>query len=323
MYKIIGADGQEYGPVTAEQIRQWIGEGRANAQTRAQAEGSTDWKPLGDFPDFADALAAKAPPSAPPVFATGQPTGQPSGPTPDEILARDYDLEIGRCVSRGWDLLWQNFGIIFGITILFILISAALGGLGAIPFFGWFFTIVSLVVSGPLSGGLYLAYLKKIRGQEPEVGDLFAGFQARFVQLMLAYLVAALLTLFTMIPGGVLIAIAIVTLGLHGAGLGVAVLILGILLALIPAIYLGVSWTFAIPLVIDKGLDFWPAMQLSRRVVGKHWVSVFCLLIVMALFNLAGVLACCVGTLFSVPIAFGTLLHAYEDIFSDKTSQAA
>ena len=34
MYKIIGADGNEYGPITTEQLRQWLAEGRVNAQTK-------------------------------------------------------------------------------------------------------------------------------------------------------------------------------------------------------------------------------------------------------------------------------------------------
>jgi hypothetical protein len=64
MFKIIGADGQQYGPVSTEQLRQWIAEGRANAQTLAQAEGGTDWKPLGQFPEFATVPpAATAPPT--------------------------------------------------------------------------------------------------------------------------------------------------------------------------------------------------------------------------------------------------------------------
>ena len=33
MYRIVGKDGQQYGPVTAEQLRGWIAENRANAQT--------------------------------------------------------------------------------------------------------------------------------------------------------------------------------------------------------------------------------------------------------------------------------------------------
>jgi len=52
-----------YGPISIEQIRQWIAEGRANAQTVAQTEGAADWKPLGAFPEFAGAS-----PNAPPVL---------------------------------------------------------------------------------------------------------------------------------------------------------------------------------------------------------------------------------------------------------------
>lgn len=70
MFKIIGADGKQYGPVSAEQIRQWFAEGRAKPETLVQAEGSADWKPLGQFPE----LTAPAPAGVvtPPV-ATGQP----------------------------------------------------------------------------------------------------------------------------------------------------------------------------------------------------------------------------------------------------------
>ncbi|MGN6556249.1 MAG: DUF4339 domain-containing protein [Verrucomicrobiota bacterium] len=73
MYKIIGADGKAYGPVSAEQIRQWITESRVNHQTQIQAEGSPDWKPLSSFPEFADSFGANAPipPSVPPFQPTG------------------------------------------------------------------------------------------------------------------------------------------------------------------------------------------------------------------------------------------------------------
>jgi TM2 domain-containing membrane protein YozV len=53
MYRVIGIDGQQYGPITPEQIRRWLAENRANAQTLAQIEGSQDWKPLVAFAEFA------------------------------------------------------------------------------------------------------------------------------------------------------------------------------------------------------------------------------------------------------------------------------
>ncbi len=68
MYKIVGADQKEYGPITEEQLRQWITEGRANGQTIARFEDGP-WKPLSTFPQFASMLGSSPPPvgSPPPL----------------------------------------------------------------------------------------------------------------------------------------------------------------------------------------------------------------------------------------------------------------
>ena len=58
MYTIIGGDGQEYGPVSPGQIRQWMAAGRVNLQTRAKAFGTEDWKTIGEFPDFTPPAAS-------------------------------------------------------------------------------------------------------------------------------------------------------------------------------------------------------------------------------------------------------------------------
>lgn len=72
MYKILGADQKEYGPISADAVRQWITEGRITGQTSAQAEGSVEWKPLSQFAEFAPAFAARgAAPSLPPPVAPG------------------------------------------------------------------------------------------------------------------------------------------------------------------------------------------------------------------------------------------------------------
>ena len=60
MYKIIGADGREYGQVSADQLRSWIAESRANAQTKVLPEGGTEWKSLSELPEFDAALAGVA-----------------------------------------------------------------------------------------------------------------------------------------------------------------------------------------------------------------------------------------------------------------------
>ena len=67
LYKIIGADGREYGPVAAEQLRQWVTDGRVNAQTLVQPDGETDWKALANYPEV---MPPVAPPVAPPAPST-------------------------------------------------------------------------------------------------------------------------------------------------------------------------------------------------------------------------------------------------------------
>ncbi|HXE43460.1 MAG TPA: DUF4190 domain-containing protein [Candidatus Baltobacteraceae bacterium] len=61
LYKIIGADGKEYGPVTEEMLRQWIAQGRVNAQTRTLSENATDWQPLGSLTEFLNSFAVVTP----------------------------------------------------------------------------------------------------------------------------------------------------------------------------------------------------------------------------------------------------------------------
>ena len=84
MYRLVGADQKEYGPVTAEQVRQWIKEGRANTGTITRFEEGP-WKPLSTFPEFAADLAQSPAPTVPPPFATsalssGIPGGQRNHP---------------------------------------------------------------------------------------------------------------------------------------------------------------------------------------------------------------------------------------------------
>jgi len=56
MYKFQASDGNVYGPVSAEQLKQWIAEGRCDGASKIQAEGSEEWRTLAEFPEFADSI---------------------------------------------------------------------------------------------------------------------------------------------------------------------------------------------------------------------------------------------------------------------------
>lgn len=81
MYKIIGGDQREYGPVDFNSVLDWIRQGRANAQTLVQKEGGA-WVPLGSLAEFAEALAVQA--ASPPPAAAGMPPAPTPGAYQDD-----------------------------------------------------------------------------------------------------------------------------------------------------------------------------------------------------------------------------------------------
>ena len=293
MYRIIGADQKEYGPVTAEVVRQWIADGRANARSKVYPEGGAEWKTLADFPDFAAALAAKV---GPPLLALGS---EDKPLVAEEFLARDYDLAIGSCLSGGYDLLKNNFGLLFGGTALFLAIQFAAAILGFIPLLGILISLANFVASGPLTGGLYLLFLKAKRGHPAEVSEIFAGFKVALAQLFLANVVVALLSCLAALPGSVVIAGGVISMVVAHSPTptGTLVVVVGALVVFVPIIYLSISWMFTLALVIDKQMDFWRAMELSRKMTGKHFWKCFLLLLMLGLINLGGVLVCGVGAI--------------------------
>ncbi len=113
MYKIIGGDQKEYGPVTADELRTWIAEGRANGQSQVQLEGGP-WKPLASYPEFADALAAAAPAPAP-VPAAAAPLLPPSPAGSDAARAVSAPA-VCLIVSTILGMLNSALGVVFNLA---------------------------------------------------------------------------------------------------------------------------------------------------------------------------------------------------------------
>ena len=305
MYKIIGADQREYGPCSADELRQWHREGRLNAQTLVQAEGGTEWKPLAAYPELATILAG-APPALP---SSTLPGAAPSTPiSADELLQKDYELDVISCLSRAWALTQKNLLPVVGFSFLVFAASSVVDKLielisgssmddmvqGHFTPQGVFLVLLTSLISAPVEtvflAGLYRYYLKLIRGQDTELGDAFSGFGAAFVPLVLLGIVQGVLVW------------------------------LGVCLCILPGLYLGIAWAFAIPLVIDRHIGFWDAMELSRKVVTRHWFTILALVVLNAVVSLAGLIACCVGVLVTAPVAIIAMAYAYEDIFSRRTT---
>jgi len=60
-YFVKGADQNEYGPVSPEELQKWIAEGRVDASTRVREENSAAWNPVSAVPELAGLFKPGAP----------------------------------------------------------------------------------------------------------------------------------------------------------------------------------------------------------------------------------------------------------------------
>lgn len=319
-YKVLGGDRKEYGPVSAEEVRRWLAEGRLNGQSLIQAEGTADWWALANFPELTNTPGNAV--GTPPVMSAGGRVGAP-GP---EIFAGAPQVHIGRCLTRSGALLRDNFGLLAGSSALVWVISMA----EFIPLIH----LVYRVFAGVFYAGLYCVFLKRIRSEMASLSDTFSGFGSNFGQLALVGFISWLL------------------------------MELGFVFCVVPGIYLMVAWIFCVPLVIDRRIEFWSAMELSRKVVTRVWFQMLGLLVVafapavlagvfvsvkslfmsldMIRVFLAGgiptitrimelarhaeaeilpfVLASKFVLLLNLPFAVGAIMYAYEDLFGARTA---
>lgn len=323
MFTIIGGDGQEYGPVSAEQLRAWIAAGRANLDTQAKLVGSAEWRRLGDFSEFS-AGSMGSPPmlqARPPVAAAG-PIDVSAFAA--DLISRADKLDVFSCLDRSFRLWKENFLPLVGTTLLIFIVQMALN---MVPIIG---SIAGLFLNGVLYGGLYYYYLGKMRGEPRTAGDAFAGFSRGFGSLVGATLLTSFLSFAAALVfiGPVLwpVMMAMAT-GANPATLEMpaitAVTGTAMLLGFLLVVYLSISWIFSFALIIDQGLSAWSAMEVSRRVITNQWFRVFFVVLLGAILAMLGMIALLIGVFITLPLAFGALLYAYEDLCNPPGAAAS
>jgi len=319
MYRILGSDGNEYGPVSAEQLRQWIAEKRVNGETRVQGDDGV-WRFLREMPELVVLLQ-------PPVLLSPTPVSSAEALSIPSDFDGDYDLDVVACLTSAWRLFQQQFSTLFGPTVMYVLILFGLGILGALPYIGVLFSLCSFVIGAPLMAGLYVLYLRVIRGETPPLGSLFDGFRRMFGNLFLAQWVQAILASLPLLAGFIVLFFSVGLTVIMGFAKGsaswpaFAALVPGlglILLGLPVTIFLTVNWMFSLPMILDQRVDFWTAMKRSWRQVSRHWWSCLALSVVISILNLFGMLCCLVGLLVTVPISILATMYAYETVIHGR-----
>jgi GYF domain 2 len=108
-YKMIGADGQQYGPVTMEQIKDWIREGRVTAATQVLRSDVNSWLPAVQYTELGLA-------QVPPMPAPGAPAPLSAG-NPAAVIER---ANLARRVrsGAGWFIWVGVFSLVNSIVLM-------------------------------------------------------------------------------------------------------------------------------------------------------------------------------------------------------------
>ena len=244
----------------------------------------------------------------PPGIGVGDaPPVQDAGPEPSSPSISSGRLEIDDVFSTSWSIFKDHLGLALGGVWIYAIVLGILSGptslariileqeevpeamvlgLGAVVVGG---NILSLLLGAYMNGGLALFLLKLVRGEGAEITDIFRG--GRYFGRMLLCTIC----------------------------FGIAV-VLGSLACVIPGIILALMFGMYQFVIVDKDpSDLLGGLSQSSQVTRGHKLQFLVLVMAILLLNVLGVLAFCVGYIFTVPLSHLLLVVAYMRMTGQPT----
>lgn len=219
-------------------------------------------------------------------------------------IAGDYDFSIGEVITESWNKVnglkgpfWLAAIILFGIVFIG---GLALGGIAnfvglvnianlgfAVPIL---MQIAMMALMYPFIAGIVMLGIRRSVDLPLSYNEIFAYF-AYVVPLLVA---AILMTICMM---------------------------LGFMLLIIPGIYLSVAYMFTVPLIVEKNLGAWEAMETSRKAVTRHWFKFFVTLIIMTVVFIVSAIPLGIGLIWTYPMFIAVMGVLYRETFGVEQSQ--
>lgn len=294
--------GRQNGPIPLSELIRLYATGTVGPRDLVWREGMSNWQPADEVPD----LQPPAPTNPPAAMGSGPPPLNPYQ-APDsgwrdssssgvdltgEITPGSQALLVGEIVSRSWEITKRHFWLILGIGIVYLLLSfavttafelttapfvighkangdAILSDTGqVVAFVGG---VINQIIDVFLTLGLTRVGLNLVSGKPAELGMLF-GESSKLVNGVIAYFLFSFMV------------------------------VIGLLLLVVPGIYLALRFGQFQTAIVDKNLGAIDALKYSSRITeGNKW-NLFGLYIIFFLIVLGGALALGVGLIVALPI---------------------
>lgn len=181
-------------------------------------------------------------------------------------------VDILGWLGEAWEIFKKAPGLFVLTAFVFMLVMVLAQ---MIPWVG------SLIVTGPMMVGFYIILTDQMAGRPFNLGRLFAGFQF-FIPALIANI---LITVFT---------------------------IFGAILLIIPGLIIGSWYILTYIFIVDRDMDFWTAMEASRKVAFNDIVGFTLFYVCLIILNFIGALFFFVGILVTIPVTTAATFVVYQ-----------
>jgi len=225
---------------------------------------------------------------------------QPQGSL-QTALEGSYELPFKQIIREAWTATsGAKFTFFIGYLIVLAIMLASsflsetvftmtiqemdgedMGGVIALKFV---IDVLLALIQIPLYASLMFMGIRYTNGGSLTPGDIFNGF-GRFWRLVGSYLLMYLLV------------------------------IIGLLLLILPGIYLAIAYIFVYPLILEKDMGIWEAMETSRKAVSKHWFLIVGLMLGMSVILVLSAIPLGIGLIWTIPMAYIFTGILYSRIF--------
>ena len=234
-----------------------------------------------------------------------------AGGTLETGIAGNYDFEILAVIKEAWEKTYGMKGPFWG--------AATIIGLGLMVFMSVLSGILGIaVLSGNAVGGMGLSLVLQLT-----ITALLYPFMAGIIMLGIRRSVDLPIT-YTQAFGylgktvPLVIAAMLITIGS----------MFGFMLFILPGIYLSIAWFLTIPLIVEKDLGSWEAMETSRKAITQHWFKIFFTYVLMVIIYIISAIPFGLGLIWTLPMMINVggilyrIIFGVEEAKTDQTLAA-
>jgi len=215
----------------------------------------------------------------------------------DGQIVDNSNLSIGDVLGEAWGRVSGSklpffLGMVaYMVTIIIysvftVLISTVIGETGG-PIIGFILGVAMQLIIFVMIAGFIAMGIKRARGEQLTYSMVFSQF-SNFVPVIIT---------------GILMVVLIT---------------IGYLLLVLPGIYLSVAYIMAIPVLIEKKISPWQALELSRKTVTGKWFSTFFIVLIMGIIVSISAIPLGIGLIWTIPMAYIVLGVIYLRLFESS-----